>query len=1464
MRNRFTELALRTSLLYAAIAALWILLSGKLLYALVPDVAVANQLEIYKGWVFVMVTAGLLYWGLRRQMRHWEKEATERKVAERALRESEARLSTIFHHSPVGIVITRLADGTVVDVNEAFANLHGYARDEILGRSSTNLNMWANPAERDAMIEQLRAQGTCKDLDIKSRKKTGEIRDLRISVELVELAGEQFTLGLARDVTERKQTEQALRENEERLRQIVTQTRCILNYGEVIGPEGWREKALQPESPFGWNFPVQNEKVAQDICPLELRPQEHYQQAWVRSRHREDHVQMNWNSANAFLYDLPFYRNEFRCTDRHGHDHWMQQFVTVEKLTENRWRIFGITTDVSDLKQGEKALRHSKDALTRERALLRALVDSIPDLIFFKNQESVFLGCNQSFTAYFGLSERELVGKTDYDILSRAEADFNRQTDLEMLVSGKMQQNEEWIPSQIGQKRLFETIKTPYHGPQGELLGLIGISREITERKETEQMLKFVAQKGWDARHENFLAQLVEYIGRTLGVDYVFVGRLKDPQTVQTTGLYAKGKIVPDIEYNIRGAPCSNVIGRTLCHYGERLQELFPEDALLGQMGAQSYLGIPLADSSGKPAGLLAVLDTKPMLDSRLGAGLLQIASVRAAGELERMAAEATLQKTNRALVMVSDCHQALIRATNEIELLAGICRLIVAERGYVTAWAGYAEADAAKTVRPVAHAGFESDHVRRLNVTWGDAGHGLCPVGKAIHTSQPYIVQDIFNELPSGTCPEQFKDLGHVAMCTLPLMAGDRALGVLVVYSTEPHAFNAEEVSLLVELAGDLGYGITVLRARAENQRMEAALQMSQALYHSLVEQMPAGVFRKNAEGRYVFVNSLFCRLKSLKPEDFLGKKALQVAASEPARLNPNEAASKYAAKGEELHKLIMQTGISVEEEEVYSNAAGEKQFFHVVRIPVVGTDGKVIGTQGMLFDVTQLKQAEESYMRLATAVEQAAEAILITNPGGKILYVNPAFETITGYPPQEVIGQNPRLLKSGKQDAAFYQQMWAVLAQGGVWSGRIINKKKDGTLFEEESTISPIRDATGKIVNYVAVKRDVTREIKLETQLRQSQKMEAIGQLAGGVAHDFNNLLTAIHGNASLLTDGQLPPAEIQDSAEQIIEAAERAAGLTRQLLMFSRKQVMQPVILDLNEVVAQMTKLLQRILGEDITLASNYAPHLPLIHADTGMVEQILLNLAVNSRDAMPGGGQLTIATGTETLTPEQAKQYSNASPGAYVRLSVTDTGCGIAPENLSHIFEPFFTTKEVGKGTGLGLATVYGIVQQHHGWIAVTSEISKGTTFRIYVPAVTDAKAMDKHSRARPQLPRGSETILVVEDDLSVRLLATHLLQRCGYHVLSADTGTAALELWRIHVGQIQLLVTDMVMPGGLTGRELAEHLSREKSGLKIIYISGYSLDFSKKEFPLIEGRNFLQKPFSPLKLAEIVRSALDAK
>ncbi|GAB4443634.1 MAG: hypothetical protein Kow0031_25930 [Anaerolineae bacterium] len=502
-----------------------------------------------------------------------------------------------------------------------------------------------------------------------------------------------------------------------------------------------------------------------------------------------------------------------------------------------------------------------------------------------------------------------------------------------------------------------------------------------------------------------------------------------------------------------------------------------------------------------------------------------------------------------------------------------------------------------------------------------------------------------------------------------------------------------------------------------------------------------------------------------------------------------------------------------------------------------------------------------EERYL-LSTAVNQAADSITITDEQGIIRYVNPAFQRITGYPPEEVIGKRPLLMLEADRDFELHHQIWSTLKAGRVWHGHLTSKKRDDSAYSVETTITPIKDENGKIINYVSTQRDVTRELQLETQYRQSQKMEAIGQLTAGIAHDFNNLLMSINGFAELMQLRLPSDSPFQDMASRIVSSGESAANLIRQLLIFSRKQIVEPVILDLNQTVADIQKMLRRIIGEDIELSTTLQPDLWPIKSDPTQLEQIIVNLAVNARDAMPNGGKLEIKTHNMVLTPEGMQEMADLEPGNYVRLTVSDTGAGIDQDTLPHIFEPFFTTKEKGKGTGLGLSTVYGIIKQAGGDIQVSSRRGHGTTFYIYFPhaAIDDARLPAGHPEAG--LVQGTETILLVEDSAAVQELVTLTLQAQGYHVLRAGNGEEALSVFKSYPGEVHLLLTDVVMPH-MNGKELAENIARINPATKIIFTSGYTNEAIAHYGVLESGVTFLQKPFSPSALVSKVRQILDA-
>ncbi len=541
---------------------------------------------------------------------------------------------------------------------------------------------------------------------------------------------------------------------------------------------------------------------------------------------------------------------------------------------------------------------------------------------------------------------------------------------------------------------------------------------------------------------------------------------------------------------------------------------------------------------------------------------------------------------------------------------------------------------------------------------------------------------------------------------------------------------------------------------------------------------------------------------------------------------------------------------------EKRYVRKDGEVIWIHLNSWIVPGTP---LHSIAIIEDITARVELERRQLRLRTAVEQAGEGIIITDASGAITFCNPAFERITGYPKEEVLGRNPRFLQSGKHDEAFYRRMWDTLLSGSVWEGRISNRRKDGTLFEEESTISPLVEA-GKIAGFVAVIRDVTERIGLENRLRQANRLDSIGRLAGGVAHDFNNLLTVINGYAEYALRSLPGEHPLHHALTQIRKAGGRAAELTSQLLAFSRKQVVAPKPVQLNDVVTDSLAMFRRLVGEDIEILPRLSPEATLVSVDPGNIHQVLMNLVVNARDAMPDGGSITIET--ERIAMPAGRPDIPA--GDYMTLCVADTGVGMTDDVRQRVFDPFYTTREAGKGTGLGLSTVYGIIQQAGGWVQVESQPGMGATFRVGLPVLLSAAIsmpLPAEHTARPA--DGTETILVVEDQPEVRALVVSMLRDCRYHILEAGSGLEALRVASQFHGPIQLVLTDVIMPY-MTGKQLVEQLLPRHPAMRSLYMSGYTSDVIAQRGVLDSGIDFIAKPFTQEALARKVRSVLGAE
>ena len=966
--------------------------------------------------------------------------------------------------------------------------------------------------------------------------------------------------------------------------------------------------------------------------------------------------------------------------------------------------------------ESEDRRLQAEAALRRSEAHLRTLVNTLPDLVWLKDTQGAYLACNPRFEKFFGATEADILGKTDYAFVDRELADFFREHDKAAMAAGGPRMNEEEVTfASDGHRELLETTKTPMRDAEGNLIGVLGIAHDITERKRLEEereiTLRMLGLLNAPTTAHDLMRQVTVLLRDYFGCEAVGI-RLRE------------GDDFPYFE--TRGFPAEFVrLENSLCH-----------DDADGNLAR---------DADGRP-------------------------------------------------VLACMCGNVL-------------CGRFDPAQPFFTARGSFWANDTTRLLATTTSADRQADTRNRCN------------------------------------------GAGYESVALVALRTGETTYGLIQLNDRRKNRFTSQRIALLERLADSLAIGLFL---RLNRERLIESEKKHRTLFESSRD---AILTVDPATNQFTSCNLAALRLFGARSE------------SEITACGPADFSCEPLPDGRSPSEIVRESNARAMEEGVLFfewklRRLDGKEFAADVLLTRIESDGKP-AIMANIRDITERKQAEAERERLSAAIEQAAEVVVVTDEHGTILYANPAFEKTSGYSLQEAVGRNPRILKSDRQDAAFYQQMWNTLSRGEVWHGRFTNKRKDGTFYEEIATISPVRDDSGRIVNYIANKLDVTTLNLLEAQLRQAQKMEMVGTLAGGIAHDFNNLLAVIVGNSEIaLLD--LP--ESSEAFECVMEsraAANRGAQLTRQLLAFSRKQIMRPEIIDLNQVVENLRKMLVRMIPESIRLETRAAADLGLVQADPGQIEQVVINLVVNARDAMPVGGTVTIATTTADLRDGLGADPAAVPPGRYVVLSVTDTGCGMSDEVRARVFEPFFTTKEPGKGTGLGLATVFGIIAQSNGFITVESSPGQGAAFQVFLPRIEVAAPESKRKRtARQPLVTGSGTILLVEDDEALRKHLRNALDRCGYKILVAGSGAEGLALAEANADGIDLVLTDMIMPE-MGGRSLAHHLKTVAPALRVLFMSGYN-DHSELEQLIQEGASFLQKPFSLDTLAKAVRKAMDGK
>ncbi len=987
--------------------------------------------------------------------------------------------------------------------------------------------------------------------------------------------------------------------------------------------------------------------------------------------------------------------------------------------------------------------------------------------------------------------------------------------------------------------------------------------------------------------------------------------------------------------------------------------ELDPEAVLIAKNGMERPIAgsmAPIQDDSGNLSGMVIVFRDIS----------------------EQRQSEKALHRLNRELRAISNCNQVLVRAEDEQTLLNDICRIICDEAGYCMAWVGYAENDDARTVRTAAWAGIENGYLAAANITWADQPQGRDSTGIAIRTGQTDCIQDFATDPKAAPWRSIALQRGYRSGIALPLKDGSKnTFGALTIYATEVNAFTPDERRLLEELSGDLAYGITVLRSRAERTRAERSIALLSFALNNVHE--AAFLIDKNACFRYV--NEESCRILGYTRDELLSLSVADVDPDFPrerwprhwtalkaqhaltfegrhkaknGRIFPVEISANYLeydgqdynlalvrditerkrieaalhASEQNLALHVMQTPLAVIEwnldfEVTKWNPAAERIFgyptsealgahaslivpprarTHVDQVwinlirqkgglrstnenmtkdgrliycewyntPLVDANGNVIAVASMVQDVTERMKAEETIREreafIRNILESVEEGFIVVDREYRVMSANRAFCSLISMPEDRILGK-PCYKVSHHSDTPCFErgEDCAVKRtfETGTSHGAIhthMNTAGEKRYVEIKSY--PITDPSGSVISAIETVNDITEKRKLEEQLRQAQKMEAIGTLAGGVAHDFNNILTAIIGYGNIIKMKMKPDDPLQASIDEILSSSDRAANLTRGLLAFSRKQIINPSPVDLNSVVLSIDKLLLRLIGEDVHLSTSLAEESLIVMADAVQIEQVLMNLATNARDAMPDGGTLSITTQRSAMDEEFIALHGFGTPGRYALIAVSDTGVGMDEETREKIFEPFFTTKELGKGTGLGLAIVYGIVKQHNGNIDVYSEPGRGTTFKIYLPLV-DVLIEKPPAEAEALPPGGQETILLAEDDEHVRGLARTALEDFGYRIIEAANGQEAVDKYLERSSDIDLVILDVIMPKK-SGKEVYDVIRSIKPSAAVLFTSGYAAEIIHQKGIFETGLQFISKPLNPSDLLRKIREILDGK
>ena len=1232
------------------------------------------------------------------------------------------------------VIATDLA-GTITYINPAAAALYGWSAEEVIGRNCVEaLTSEATDEQSAAIMAQLARGESWSGEFVVRRRDHSTFLAMVTNSPIFNLAGEMVGIkGISQDIGPRKQTEAALQTTKDLLERAFH----AISDGLVIqGPDG---------------HIIQSNPAAQRILGLtadQIAGRSSLDPRWQAVRLDGSPFPGNEHPAMVTLRTgRPLHGVVMGIQKPNGSQTWIKIDTTLLSAGQ------GVLTSFSDITEQKASFESTNFQAQLLHAVGEAIVsvDLVGKIVYF----------NPAAEALYGWKSEEVLGRKITEVTALSMTESQRAELLTRLAKGEHFRTESPARHRNGSWFLIEIRNSPVRNAAGQLIGVIGVSQDITQRKKVEESL-------------NFQAQLLSAVG----------------QSVIATDLEGLITYVNPAAEALYGWKSEDVVGHDVVEITPSKASAEQAAAIMVQLGrGQSWSGEFQVQKRDGTEFWVEVTDTPIRNANGEVVGMAGVSQDITA----RKQAEQTLRNSERFIRTVSN------------HLPIGV---------------SYWTPDLRCTfANPSAHVqfGVATDEL---------VGRSLAEVlgNEQFRRSEDFLMAALKGE------PQAFEWSRN--------RPGAQSEYFWIQYV--PHVAEGVVSDLLMVVSD-----ITELK-RGELARSRLA---------AIVESANDAIASESLDGTILSWNPGCERLLGYRAEEIIGHSVRCLIP--PDRVDEENQMVERVHRGELVEHL----------ETTRLHKDGSLVSVELTLSPLRDESGRVVGRSKITHDITLRKKAEAELRLLNTCVASLRDVVMITEagplapPGPRILFANPAIERLSGYPPQEIVGKPPGILHGPNTSQETLARVYAALRRGEVATEEILHYTKTGQEHLVELQVVPIPDGSGTITHYLSIQRDISDRKSLETQLRQAQKMEVIGQLAGGVAHDFNNILQVMMLNLELLAEHKDLPPDVRTPLHELEMLSERAATLTSQLLQFARRQAVQLRTVDLNASISKSVSLLRRLLGEHLTIKADLAPGSLWTEADAGMLDQVVMNLCINARDAMPKGGTLTIQTTLTEIREEDVQRTPQARPGRFVCLCVSDTGCGMSPAVLEHLFEPFFTTKEAGKGTGLGLAAVYGIVMQHRGFVKVDSVVSAGSSFRLYLPWSSKVAVPQARTEQSASRPIGAQTVLVVEDEELLRDIAVLMLQRQGYRVLSAADGVEALRLWEQHGPEIDLLISDMVMPGGLTGMALCERLLEHKPQLRVILMSGYSDEIIARESNPRANITLLAKPFRYQELLDITRQSL---